>query len=347
MNLTETILHEYIELFHRTLAETSNQFLAPSQQDLLTHTALLPAKIVGYVSTQFGAAIEYFPSNRTDIQILRGSARIEDLLFAAPPSVRKLMPMFLVQEGDPGFYNTGGIFGGTFQGAFPFRLAGVHAGFRVGDAKFEAPGWNREVQFAEVFGNRSAEFWSRENAVSRAKDEVLAALSQTKRAYERKMNLTDYIAKFKERSVLLLGDYDEAGTQRLRRISAEIMALGYDPVVVSDVPDIAEQDLSQKVAMLGGLSRFVIVDDSTKSGHLTEVQICRTHSWITILLRDNGKGASWMTAGASATSNVLLELDYDASAPDDAVGRAVTWAEVKIRELGKTFDSIFPWRRQA
>lgn len=346
MNVTEDEMQQYISLFHETLEATANHFLPAEHRRSVLHSSLVPAQIIGYVSTQFGAGIEYKPADRTEIKIVRGSARVEDLFVQAPHRIQEIGPLIRVQEGASTYHNTGGIFRLTLAGGFPFRLAGLNAGFRVGDARFKFGDWQREVVFAEIFGNRTQEFWSREQAISRAKDEVLAALAQTKRAEERHLSLPEYIARFKEKSVLLLGDYDEDGTGRLRRLATVLSERGYDPILIKDVPDLPAQDLSQKVATIGSLARFVIVDDSTKSGHLLEVQLCHNYNWITVLLRQGGIGASWMTAGASFTSNVILEQGYDEADPDKAVELAIQWAEAKINELQRKFDAIFPWRMQ-
>lgn len=324
--------------------ETANRFLAVENQDQLLHTARLPARIIGYVSTQFGVGIEYCPASRTTIEIVRGSARVEDLFVQSPPRLRKSGPMINVQEGSGEFLNAGGVFRLTLEGGFPFRLLGSNSTFRVGEVAFKIGTWTRYVEYAEMFGNRTASFWTAEQAVARAKDEVLAALAQTKRASERQLPLLDYIAKFKERTVLILGDYDEPGLERLSRIATLIADCGYDPILIKDLPDQPVQDLAQKVATIGFLSRFVLVDDSTKSGHLMEVQICKSHDWITVLLRKDGIGASWMTAGASIASNVILEQAYDPNAPEAAVAASVQWAEQKIAELERKFNATYPWR---
>lgn len=344
MNVTEDVLRDYIALFHQTLEETAQQFLPEEFRRLLLHASLLPARIIGYVSTQFGAGVEYVPFERTEITIVRGTYRVEDLFVQAPRSARDIGPMLAVQEGSGTYLNAGGVFNLTLEGAFPFRLQGPNAGLRLGTVAFRVGSWRRCVEYAEIFGNRTTEFWSRERAISRAKDEVLAGLAQTKRAETRHLSLADYIAKFKERTILLLGDYDEHGTARLESISASLSSLGYDPILIKDLPDLPVQDLLQKVATIGSLSRFVVVDDSSKSGHLAEVQVCRQNNWVTVLLRADGKAGSWMTAGASVTSNVILEQEYDPSNPNESVSTAVNWAETKIAELQRTFDALFPWR---
>ena len=344
MNLTEDALRDYIGVFHETLDATANQFLPAEHRGSLLHASLLPARIVGYVSTQIGAGIEYTPAAHTVIEIVRGSSRVEDLFVQAPPRTRSLDPMFRIPEGQGGFLDTGGVFHITLEGGFPFRLSGPNAAFRFGKVAFKIGSWQRQVEFAEIFGNRTTEFWSKDKAVARAKDEVLAALAQTKRAEFRHLSLPEYIAKFKERTVLLLGDYDDAGLERLQNMATALSSLGYDPILIKDVPDQPVQDLPQKVATIGSLARFIVVDDSTKSGHLAEVQLCRLHNWITLLLRQGGKGASWMTAGASITSNVILEQEYDEANSDASIAKAIQWAEAKISELARRFDGVFPWR---
>jgi hypothetical protein len=347
MNITDDELRQYIALFHDTLQATAEQYLPAEHRGALLHVSLLPAQIVGYVSTQFGAGIEYRPSDHTEIKIVRGSARVEDLFVQAPAKVSAVGPMFRIQEGSSNFHDAGGMFKLTLDGGFPFRLLGPNAAFRFGEVAFKFGVWHREVTYAEIFGNRTREFWSPAQAIARAKDEVLAALAQVARAEKLKISLPEYIAKFKEKTILLLGDYDDSGTKRLRSLAAALSERGYDPILIMDVPDILERDLPQKVSTIGSLARFVIVDDSTKSGHLVEVQLCRTHNWITVLFRKDGKGASWMTAGASITSNVILEQTYNEGAHYEAIDKAVQWAEAKILELQRKYDSLFPWRMRS
>src|ERR1035437_8049353 len=110
MNVTEDELRQYIAVFHDTLQATAEQFLPAEHRGSLLHASLLPAQIVGYVSTQFGAGIEYKPSDHTEIKIVRGSARIEDLFVQAPARASAVGPMFRVQEGSSGFHNSGGVF---------------------------------------------------------------------------------------------------------------------------------------------------------------------------------------------------------------------------------------------
>jgi hypothetical protein len=341
LNVTAEELRAYIEAFHRSLESAAFDFLPTEHRSELFHSSLLPARTTGYVSTQFGVAIEYERATETAIQVVRGSARVEDLFLQAPARVRAIGPMFnIIQPGT-------GLAKLTLSGGFPFRLATASASVAIEDVVFEIGTWKRVVQFAEVFGNRDATNWSIGKAESRAKDEVLAAMLQLARARERKTSISDYIQQYKNKTVLVLGDYDAEDMSRLQKISQALASCGYEPILVKDIPDHPHHDLPQKVVAIGAISRFVVVDDSSKSGHLLEVQLCKQNTWVTVLLRAGGVGGSWMTAGAAHASNVIQELPYDPSSPNQAIAGAVQWAEGKLQELERKFESTYPWRARS
>jgi hypothetical protein len=338
LNVNTEQLQAYIEAFHCALESTAADYLPQDYRRQLLHAALLPARITGYVSTQFGVAVEYESAAETSLEVVRGSARVEDLIVRAPAAVRDTGPMLKISGANTTVASL------TLEGAFPFRLASPDASVALRDVVFRAGPWRWAVQFAEVSSNRSAEHWSVAWAESRAKDEVLAAIVQVRLAAERKIPVSEYIEKFKQKTVLLLGDYDEAGLRRLASLSTVLSSLGYEPLLMKDVPDHPQQDLPQKVVAIGAIARFIVVDDSSKSGHLLEVQLCKQNSWVTVLLRAGGKGGSWMTAGAAHASSVIRELAYDPASPDVAVAEAAKWAEAKLKELERKFEGTYPWR---
>ncbi|MFZ2541276.1 MAG: hypothetical protein WAW75_05815 [Gallionella sp.] len=338
MNVTDKDLREYIEAFYASLNVAAQDFLPQEHRSELFHTSLLPAKITGYVSTQFGVAIEYEHAPETTIQIVKGSARVEDLLVQAPSQFRDTGAHIGIGAANCSLINM------TLVGRFPFRLRTVGASVSITDSIFEIGSWKRVVQFAEVFGDRDSASWSVGKAESRAKDEVLAAMLQLTRAKDRKISISEYVQEFKSKTVLVLGDYDADGIGRLKLISQALSALGYEPVLVKDIPDHPHHDIPQKVVAIGAISRFVVVDDSSKSGHLLEVQLCKQNNWVTVLLRAGGVGGSWMTAGASHASNVINELSYDPSSSQQAISDAVQWAEAKLQEMQRKFESTYPWR---
>jgi hypothetical protein len=301
---------------------------------------LLPARITCYLSTHFGVAFEYTPAPLTTIEVVRGSARVEDLLVQAPHRLRGVGPAFKINESNSGIARI------TLEGAFPFRLGKEDADVTLEEVRFssEPLGWKRDVEYAEVYGDRRAVRWSVESAQSRAKDEVLAALFLAKQAEKASAKLEDYIPVFRKQSVLVLGAYDTAGMERLRALSIGLTDLGYKPILVADVPDFEHYDLAQKVVAIGSLSRFIVIDDSAPSGHLNKVELCRMNRWVTVLLRAHGRAASSMTLGASIASTVIHEVAYDPDSPLSALQEATTWAEGRLVELENQLRNIYPYR---
>jgi len=338
-NLREENLREYIESFHETLKSTADQYLKPEFHKRLLHLSYLPAIIKGYVSTQFGTAIEYIPSKSTSIEIVLGSQRAEDLLFGVPRKFRDIGPLFNVGGSMCSMTNL------RLEGAFPMRLNREAASISLFNMSFQAGDWKRNIQYAQLFGTRKAEDWLIAQAVTRAKDEVLAALVDIQRAEDGSITLDQYIASHKEKTVLVLGDYSSEGLARLGDITAELDSLGYKSILIKDVPDNLYQDISQKVVALGAIARFVVVDDSSRSGHLAEIPLCKQNNWVTIIMRLDGVGGSWMTAGTSAFSNVILEIPYSKVGVRDALDEATRWAEQKLDSLKQNLSSIYPWRQ--
>src|SRR5947209_6592212 len=192
MNATEDTVARYVEALHRTLTEVSGRFFSPEQSKRLLHNSLLPATITCYVSTQFSVGFEYSPAAETKIRTVRGSARIEDLFVQSPIRLREVGPLFNIGSTDVGIGRL------TLADGFPFRLSREEASVNFWEVRFacEALKWQREVEYAEIYGDRRASRWSAEAAQSRAKDEVLAALFLTQRAEKANKKLDEYVSSF-------------------------------------------------------------------------------------------------------------------------------------------------------
>ena len=198
-NIRDENLREYLESFQQTLQLTADQYLKPEFHKRLLHLSYLPAKITGYVSTQFGTAIEYTPSASTSVEIVLGSQRAEDMLFGAPRKIRGIGPIFSVGGSMCSMTDL------SLEGAFPLRLSKESAIISLFNMSFKAGHWKRTLHYAQLFGTRKAEQWSIAQAVARAKDEVLAALIEIQRAENGGITLDQYIASHKEKTVLVLG----------------------------------------------------------------------------------------------------------------------------------------------
>jgi len=171
------------------------------------------------------------------------------------------------------------------------------------------------------------------------------ALVEIQRVQQKNISLSEYIGSFKKKTVLVLGDYDDEGLARLEEIRDVLTKIGYEPFLLKDIPDHPYQDLRQKVVAVGAVSRFIVVDDSSKSGHLLEIQLCDQNRWVTVLLHADGLSGSWMTAGLSHTSGVILEQAYSPTDLEATLIDASSWAEKKLQELQVKFENTYPWRR--
>jgi hypothetical protein len=120
--------------------------------------------------------------------------------------------------------------------------------------------------------------------------------------------------------------------------------MGYEPLLIKEVPDSHHHDLRQKVIAVGSIARFIVIDDSHPSGHLTELEVCRINSWITLVMREEGRHSSWMAAGISHSSNVILEKEYEAAFPQEALQQGIQWAENKVQEIKDKYEKTYPWR---
>lgn len=338
MNLRDNILRDYIELFHRTYIDTAETYLPKDKLSLLLRYPLIKGRTIGYVSTQFGAGYEYVDADEQNVEVRVSSARIENFLIGAPNRVRKLPPMFLLGKGS-------GIGSLTIEGAFPFKLASTDASVRLFDVQFKALGWTRIVKFAELYGNRTVDFWSEKNAISKAKDEILLALVDIHEAAKKSVSLEEYLRTFKQKHVLILGDFSETGRKRLNSIKQILTDLGYVPILLDEVPDDLNYNLSQKATAVGAVARFIVIDDSSKAGHLVEFPHVQSNNWTTILLRLDGSEGTFMTKGASLYSKVIVEKTYTYSNLDQVLRYSVEWAEKTIIALKKESQEIYPWRK--
>jgi hypothetical protein len=338
VNVTEDLLRRYIEEFNNTFLETARTFLPKEVLELLLRYPLIRGNIIGYVSTQFGAGFEYLGRGSSCITTRRSSRPIEDLFTGAPARIRKLQPLIKIEGNNVILAKV------TTKVRFPFRLASDEASVRFINARFTAQGWRRDVVYAELYGNRTAEFWSEVNAVRRAKDEILLAILDVKEAEKRSLTITEYLQNLKEKTVLVLGDFNAEGRTRLKAIRKVLAGLSYSPILLDQIPDDFRYDLQQKAIAIGSLARFVVIDDSSKSGHLVEFVHAQTNRWVTIVLRLEGSKGSFMTHGLSSYSKVMRECTYSFANLPAVLSEAVQWAEETIIELKLAGMHIYPWR---
>lgn len=300
----------------------------------------LSGETIGYVSTKFGAGYEYVKKDRPTLFVKRSSQRIEELFLNTPRRVSRLEPHYYIAAKDIT------IIGLPHEGRFPFRLTSETASLRLIGVSFKVDTWSRKIDYAEIFANRSVDFWDTRHAVSRAKDEVFVHLLYVQKARERSLSLSDYLNKFKEKTVLLLGDYEEDGMKRLGIIKDALLELGYEPILLKEIPEHLDYSLQQKLIVYGSVARFVMIDDSSRGGHLAELRDVENSKWVAVILRLAGSESSYTVRGSSVTSKVIKEYSYSSETLMNVLEAATKWAEEKVKELRRSWQDEYPWRSE-
>jgi hypothetical protein len=201
------------------------------------------------------------------------------------------------------------------------------------------------VLYAQLFSNRREEFWSEVEAVRRAKDEVLLAQLDFQQSVARHVDLGTYLRTFKERQILILGDFKK-GRSRLEAIRAALIRAGYDPVLLDEIPEELNFDLRQKFQTVASVSRFLVFEDSIPAGQIAEMVLADALHSIRIVLREGEQKSTFMTQGMGLTSKVYREWSYDAATLDAVIVEAVEWAEGVVTDLARQRSKTYPWRAE-
>lgn len=157
--------------------------------------------------------------------------------------------------------------------------------------------------------------------------------------------LANTAMQLRSRHVLILGkDYGDE-LQLLREIRLYLKNMGYVGIIAKEQPDIPEESNEGKVRILASLCKFVIIENSFAGGHLFEVtKVCAANRIITAMIRQRGKGSSWMTTDSDVDYAFMYEIEYESNSLSIAVRDAVTWAENKIKDRIQSYNKKYPWR---
>lgn len=145
-------------------------------------------------------------------------------------------------------------------------------------------------------------------------------------------------------SVLILGKDTGPALDRLKRIEAKLQDLGYHTYIIKEQPDKAGEGVIQKVMRYALSSRFVLIENTEASGHLYEIpHVAKAAECVTVVLQEEGRGATWMFEDAYAKHKHWHKLEYKDVALEDAVEQAATWAEKFVVEFSAHQAATLPW----
>jgi hypothetical protein len=371
VHVLDTDFRDYLVTFHETLLADASKYLLPEDRKNIRYLSFMPCTITGYVSTLYGTAIEYTPAEqegelgdrilgdqpfRFSVDVKSGNARVEEISIQWPNQVERFGPVLDVDGGRQdviydhcdfeGRITVTEAVGVDFSHCSltgPFYMRGLSTISTLYQSVFKHSAWRRAFYYAEFFGNNRADFWTLAKAESRAKTTILSALAFAQAAKRENVTIQKALSLWKDKNVLLLGDFGVEGRQRLTGIAAELRKFGYEPVTLDDVPDHVLINLRQKVTAVGSLARYVIIDDSSKSGHLLETGHVLANDFVTVVLRLEGSEGTMMTRGLEATSKVIRELEYTTASLRTVIGEAVDWAESTLDRVATVNARTWPF----
>jgi hypothetical protein len=149
-------------------------------------------------------------------------------------------------------------------------------------------------------------------------------------------------------SVLILGKDSGPALDVLKRIASKLQELGYYTYIIKEQPDRIGESVVQKVLRYALSSKFVIIENSEPSGHLYEIpHVTELAECVTVVLQEEGKGATWMFEDAYAKHNHWRKILYPEGNIEKAVEQAATWAEECIKQFAKYQIDHLPWLRRS
>jgi len=148
-------------------------------------------------------------------------------------------------------------------------------------------------------------------------------------------------------SVLILGRDTGTALDRLKRIASKLQELGYFTYIIKEQPDKAGESVIQKVMRYALSSKFVLIENTEASGHLYEIpHVTKAAECVTVVLQEDGKGATWMFEDAYAKHKHWHRLTYKNDELEHATEQAAAWAEKFVGKFAAEQAARLPWLKK-
>ncbi len=149
-------------------------------------------------------------------------------------------------------------------------------------------------------------------------------------------------------SVLILGKDTGPAFDKLKAIAEALERLGYSTYIIKEQPDRLGESVVQKVLRYALSSKFVLIENTEPSGHLYEVpHVTKLAECITVVLQEEGKGATWMFEDAYAKFSHWHKLSYSDVNLEYEVAQAAAWAENFHSNFAQYQKQTLPWMRSS
>jgi hypothetical protein len=148
-------------------------------------------------------------------------------------------------------------------------------------------------------------------------------------------------------SVLVLGKDTGAALDRLKTMKCKLEELGYYVYIIKEQRDRLGESIVQKVLRYALSSKFVLIENTEPSGHLYEIpHVAKAAECVTVVLQEEGKGATWMFEDAYAKHNHWHKLTYREGGLENVVEAAATWAEKFVTDFAGYQVAKLPWLKK-
>jgi len=148
-------------------------------------------------------------------------------------------------------------------------------------------------------------------------------------------------------SVLVLGKDSGAALDRLKRIASRLEELGYYTYIIKEEPDRFGESVVQKVLRYALSSKFVVIENTEASGHLYEIpHVAKAAECVTVVLQEEGRGATWMFEDAYAKHKHWHKLTYQNAELEHGVDEGAAWAEKFVADFADYQTANLPWLKK-
>lgn len=176
--------------------------------------------------------------------------------------------------------------------------------------------------------------------------EPKALVDSIKSAFDLVWQRADLILENSD-SVLVLGKDTGAALDRLKQIASKLEELGYYTYIIKEQPDKTGESVIQKVMRYALSSKFVVIENTDASGHLYEIpHVTKVAECVTVVLQEEGKGATWMFEDAYAKHKHWHKVVYNSGELELAVDKAAEWAERFVSEFAIYQTANLPWLKK-
>jgi hypothetical protein len=199
---------------------------------------------------------------------------------------------------------------------------------------------SKYVRYAELYPNKNELFTSAKAVANARKDfEDYSSMVKSEEfgpQVQKYVRIGQAVHQLKKDSVVVLGK----DTPLLGRIRDELCTIGYNAFLVKNQPDIPEQSAEEKVKLYTLMAKFAVMEDSSASGHIAEFEYCKNNRVVLTMLRQKGKGSTWMIGDASLVDlNYINVFEYDEKNLHTILVDASKWAESFIQRRKESYHS--------